>query len=749
MKFASMPSTLAVLLLIISAPWLGSVHAQEPARFSDHLDALIPRLLEKTGVPGAAVAVIRHGEVAFVHTWGFARVSTGAPIRKHTLFNVGSIAKPLTAWGVMKLVEDGMLELDAPVADYLSGWRPPESEFDPTAITVRRLLSHTAGLNVSAVPSLPVDSPYPSTVEAINDPALGLAIVSAPGSVWSYSGGGFMVLQLLVEEASGRPFAEYMRREVLDPLNLVDTRFGLPPEAGRGGVAQPYEDGVPTSVLKWPGVSAAGLYTTPSDLAAFVAASLVGQGGASGKGRALPLSTETVRLLASPAPGTERPYTTRYGLGHDLWPLPGGGFAAGHNGQNTGWSAAAWWIPETGDGVVILTNDSNGMAVHRWVLCDWIAWARSPAFGGYCAGRDQQPAGTLELWPGPDSSEEGRSSWSRKIGPGEPGGAMVVRRWGREVMAEARGSDNLGTGSPIHVDTPFYIASVAKPLTASLVSLLEERGLIDPTDRLGAVFPEIPTLDSVTVRQLANHTAGVPDYFGWIEWARFRRLSDGDVIDTLAAHPALEAAPGTRFDYSNSHYVLLSELIRRTTGTTLRTMAMEEYGAPLGLVSLYVDDSDDPLPVDRALGYVPDGDSFRLSSYEEIDLPGPAPTVQLQFATTGAGGVFMSARDLAGWGEAVAPLVARRAGEPVPLPEDYTGAVIGKVLGYDQGWFVSRLGSYTVFWHSGNRGGYGAFLAVVPRAGLTVAFVANRSDLDPTAIVQRELRARLEGSDSA
>lgn len=747
MKLRSMPSTLAVSLLVIGLPGPGPARAQEPARFSDHLDVLVPRLLEKTGVPGAAVAVIRHGEVAFVDSYGFARVSTGAPVRNRTLFNVGSIAKSVTAWGVMRLVEDGRLELDTPVANYLRDWQPAEGEFDPTGITVRRLLSHTAGLNVAAVPSLPADSPSPSTMDAISDPSLGLALAYAPGSEWRYSGGGFMVLQLLVEQVSGEPFADYMRQEILEPLGLLDTRFGLPPDAVRKGLAQPYDDGTPAPGLKWPGASAAGLYTTPSDLAAFVAASLMGQLDAAGKGPEFPLSPESVRLLVTPAPGTERPYTTRYGLGHDLWPLPGGGFAAGHNGQNTGWSAAAWWIPETGDGVVILTNDSNGMAVHRWVLCDWVSWAFRPAFGGYCSGREQQPAGTL---PGPAarSPEEAASSWGQGVAPDEPGGAMVVRRWGREVVAEARGSRDLGAGSPIDVETPFYIASVAKPLTASLVSLLEDRHLVDSADSIGAVFPEIPTLGPVTARQLMNHTAGVPDYFRWIEWARFRRLSDQGVIDTLAAHPALEAAPGTRFDYSNSHYVLLSELIRRTTGTALSAMAMEEYGVPLGLGSLYVDDSDDPLPADRALGYVPDNEGFRLSSYEALDLPGPAPTVRLQFATTGAGGVFVSARDLARWGEAVGPRLARWADEPVPLPEDYSGAVVGEVVGYDRGWFVSRFGSHTVFWHSGNRSGYGAILAVVPREGLTVAFVANRSDLDPTAIVQRELRIRLEASDS-
>ena len=364
----------------------------------------------------------------------------------------------------------------------------------------------------------------------------------------------------------------------------------------------------------------------------------------------------------------------------------------------------------------------------RCALLSLLLMAASPAVG-------QTPSADPAPW------------WAGRVSPGEPGGAMVVRRWGREVLAEARGSADLASGRAIDATTPFYIASVAKPITASAIRVLAGRGTLDLSAPVGAVFPEIPTLATVRARHLLDQTAGVPDYFQWIDWPRFRRIDDQGVIDTLAAHPALVSVPGERFGYSNSHYVLLSELVRRATGVPLAEVLQEEYGAPLGLASLYIDDSDDPLPADAANGYSPaaEGGGFSLSAYEAIDLPGPAPVVPLQFATTGAGGVFMSARDLALWGEHVATSLepGRRTGI-VPLGADHAGSGIGRALGYRAGWFISELAGRTVFWHDGNRGGSVAVLAVVPEAGLTVAFAANRSDLSPTALVEAELLERLD-----
>lgn len=726
-------------------PAPGISHPEDLRR---HFDVLAPRLLEKGGVPGVAVAVIRDGRVAFTGTWGDARVSTATPVRPTTLFNVGSIAKPLTAWGVMRLVERGQVRLDAPVWRYLGGWRIPEGAFDTAGVTVGRLLAHTAGISMPAVPSRPAGQPPISTIRALREPDHALSLEREPGTEWSYSGGGYLLLQLLIEKVSGKPFPAFMEEEVLDPLGMHHSSFGRPADGARTGLAQGYEDGHPAPDLRWPGVAAAGLYTTVDDLARFVVSSL----GPTAPGRdATPaspvLDRSLARLMVRPAPATDRPYGTRYGLGHDLWPLPDGRFAAGHNGQNTGWAAAVWWVPGTGDGIVVLTNDSGGMAVHRWLVCDWIAWAVRPAFGGYCRDRREQPAGTLELWPGPESDPATGAPdpwWRGRVGEGQPGGVLVVRRWGRPLVTEARGLRSLDGPDSLEATTPFYIASIAKPLTATVVRDLVDRGVLDPCLDLGEVFGELPFLDGVTVPQLLNHTAGVPDYFQWIDWPRFRRLDDRGVLDTLASHGATVPPPGGGFAYSNSHYVLLAELVRRVTGRPLSRTILEEDAAPLGLSSLWVDDGDERPPAGTAEGYVPEAGSFRLSSYETLDLPGPGPSprVSLDFATTGAGGVYMSAADLARWGEARLEALGptpRRA--PVPVPSEGRGTVIGELAGYLDGWFVSRLDGRTVYWHDGNRGGFDGVLAVVPVEGISAAFLANRSDLEPELIVSDALRA--------
>ncbi|MGD2067694.1 MAG: serine hydrolase domain-containing protein [Gemmatimonadota bacterium] len=716
-----------------------------PEDLRRHFDVLAPRLLEKSGVPGVAVAVIRDGRVAFTGTWGEARVSTATPVRPGTLFNVGSIAKPLTAWGVMRLVERGQVRLDVPVWQYLGGWRIPDGPFDVAGVTVGRLLAHTAGISMSAVPSRPADQPPIPTLRALQEPDHALSLDREPGTEWSYSGGGYLLLQLLIEEVSGKPFPDFMKEEVLDPLGMRDSRFGRPADASRAGLAQAYEDGHPAPDLQWPGLAAAGLYTTVDDLARFVVSALR---STSPGADALPPSPlfdpSLARIMVRPAPATDRAYGTRYGLGHDLWPLPDGRFAAGHNGQNTGWAAAAWWVPGTGDGIVVLTNDSGGMAVHRWLVCDWIAWADEPAFGGYCRGRREQPAGTLQPGPGSEPGlPEGAGPWWRgRVGEGQPGGVLVVRRWGRPLVTEARGLRSLEGSDSLEATTPFYIASIAKPLTATVVRDLVDRGVLDPCADLGGVFEELPFLDGVTVSQLLNHTAGVPDYFQWIDWPRLRRLDDRGVVDTLANHGTAVGPPPGRFAYSNSHYVLLAELVRRVTGRPLSRTLLEEDAAPLRLSSLWVDDGDEPPPAGTAEGYVPDAGSFRLSSYETLDLPGPAPRVSLAFATTGAGGVYMSAADLARWGEARLDELGPTPGRaPVPVPSEGLGDVIGDLVGYLDGWFVSRLDGHTVYWHDGNRGGFDGVLAIVPVEGISAAFLANRSDLEPEQIVSDALRA--------
>ena len=155
------------------------------------------------------------------------------PVTPDTVFQVGSISKPVTAWGVMRLVQQGKLDLDAPVDRYLTRWHLPPSPFDADGVTIRRLLSHSAGLNSQDYSPI-ATRPLPSLEQSLSGESGGVnarrgsddvRITMAPGQQHSYSNGGYTLLQLAIEEVTGEPFARYMQREVLDPLGMTHSSF--------------------------------------------------------------------------------------------------------------------------------------------------------------------------------------------------------------------------------------------------------------------------------------------------------------------------------------------------------------------------------------------------------------------------------------------------------------------------------------------------------------------------------------------
>ena len=132
-----------------------TLSAQEESKsaeqFINELDKKIPQVLNDFSIPGAAIALIEDGEIVLQKGYGFADIEKGTKITTKTGFNIGSISKTVAAWGIMKLVHEGKIDLNAPIEKYLTRWHLPESEFDSDSVTVRRLLSHTAGLSISSV----------------------------------------------------------------------------------------------------------------------------------------------------------------------------------------------------------------------------------------------------------------------------------------------------------------------------------------------------------------------------------------------------------------------------------------------------------------------------------------------------------------------------------------------------------------------------------------------------------------------
>lgn len=345
-----------------------------PEAFLAYLDERVPALMEKHGVPGVAVALVAEGRPVLVRGYGLADRARMEPVIPDTVFRVGSIAKPVTAWGVMRLVERGEVDLDAPVDASLSRWRIPPSPFGTDGVTVRRLLSHTAGVGLPTVPHYGPEEPLPSLEEALaGAPGAGdpVRLVAPPGSGFRYSGGGYAVLQLLVEEASGRPFEDFMREEVLAPLGMRSSTFDAAGPTGRTAARGYDAEGTPVPGYRYAATAAAGLSTSAADLGAFLAAMLPGPGGEP-RGRGV-LSPETLDEMLLPVPGSEEGGVAQ-GLGYFV-DARSGQTVVGQTGSDDGWSAKVLVVPDLRGAIAVLTNADGGGALHLEVGCAWLAWA--------------------------------------------------------------------------------------------------------------------------------------------------------------------------------------------------------------------------------------------------------------------------------------------------------------------------------------------------------------------------------------
>lgn len=327
-----------------------------------------------TARPGnLALVLIEDGRVLDTHF-----ISIGEPVDGDTLFQVASLSKWVTAWGVMTLVEAGKLDLDAPVSTYLTRWSLPASDFDNGKVTVRRLLSHTAGLTDGlGYGGFPPGGPMQTIEQSLTRAADaspghdGIVRVGAePGSRFEYSGGGYTLLQLVIEEVSGRPFDAYMKQEVFRPLGMTRSTFDID-TAPPGNVAASYDAGGRPAVLRrFTGLAAASLYTSAADMTRFLQAHLPGpDGDPAGRGVLRPETLEAMRRPEARQLGADI-----WGLGTMLYaPNNAGGFIIGHDGNNEPEiNTAARIDPNTGDGIVVLESGAPLLATR--LGGEWIFW---------------------------------------------------------------------------------------------------------------------------------------------------------------------------------------------------------------------------------------------------------------------------------------------------------------------------------------------------------------------------------------
>lgn len=330
-------------------------------------------VLEKNSNGNVAFALIREGEVYGEHFH-----SKGRPVDRNTLFQVASLSKWITAWGVMTLVEAGRLDLDAPVSRYLTRWKLPPGEFDNEQVTLRRLLSHTAGLTdglgyAGFGPGATLQTLEQSLTHAADASpgAAGAVRVGAePGKQWIYSGGGYTLIQLIIEEASGEPFSTYMQRTVLQPLGMSRSTFELT-ESDSKNVAEFFDTtGELATHFQFTAKAAASLYTSTADLTRFIQAHLPGPNGeAPGRGIMRPETLTEMRRPHAFMFGAEI-----WGLGVILYaPSNAGDFISGHDGNNgPAINTAARFDPASGDGIVVLETGNSLLASE--LAADWVFW---------------------------------------------------------------------------------------------------------------------------------------------------------------------------------------------------------------------------------------------------------------------------------------------------------------------------------------------------------------------------------------
>lgn len=355
------------IIIGLLLPFLFTAQTNSEKELHKTFDENIPTALKENKVPGLALAIIKNGNVVFKKGYGFSDIDRKKKVNAKTGFNIGSISKMFTAWGIMKLVEEGKIKLDAPVSDYITKWKLPTSEFDEKKVTIRNLLQHTAGVSVHGYNGLETKEELSSTIESLsgkNNQEEAVKVIMGPETKWQYSGGGYTMLQLVIEEVSGKSFASYMDKNIFKPLKMKCTSFTINKRIIKRSAKAYNEEGKEIPLRLFNAQAAAGLHTTIDDLILFAEASF---------SKNAVLSKESIEQLITPTKLSDG----NYGMGYMIMNRFGDFTLSGHGGSNEGWQSGFMLDFESKSGIIILTNGSSGRNVIFGNLKDWAKWHSS------------------------------------------------------------------------------------------------------------------------------------------------------------------------------------------------------------------------------------------------------------------------------------------------------------------------------------------------------------------------------------
>lgn len=306
-------------------------------------------------VPGMSLAIVKNGELHWAKGYGMANTNDSIEVTSTTLFQAGSISKPIAALAALKLAEEGKLDLDTDVNTYLKDWKVEDNEFTKDEkVTVRRLLTHTAGMTVHGFPGYKPTDTFPSITQVLNGKGNTprIFVDTRPDSIWRYSGGGYTVMEKVVEDISGMPLEDYLEANILNPMEMQNSTYAQPlPKEFHNEVsaAYDYEGNIIEGLWhNYPEQAAAGLWTTPTDLAKYYSEVYnINNGKPDGV-----LSKTTIDKMLTK-------HKNNWGLGPAIND-EGEALKFGHGGKNAGFTNNMVGFVNSGDAIIVMTNADNG-----------------------------------------------------------------------------------------------------------------------------------------------------------------------------------------------------------------------------------------------------------------------------------------------------------------------------------------------------------------------------------------------------
>lgn len=325
----------------------------------------------------------------------------------------------------------------------------------------------------------------------------------------------------------------------------------------------------------------------------------------------------------------------------------------------------------------------------------------------------------------PALDEEIDTLFSRWDETDSPGCALGIVQEGELVYTSGYGSANLDYEVPLNAQSVFYMASVSKQFTAVAVALAAQQGHVSLDDDIRDYFPELPDYGAaITVRHLVHHTSGLRDYLQLMTMAGMNRANvytDDELLELITRQKALNFEPGERYLYSNSGYLLMAELIERTTGRTFREYTTEEVFEPLGMHNTHFHTDTRHIQKGRAIGYVPSrSQGFRIGFLANFD-------------KVGSGGLYSTVEDMARWDHALDEntLGGRALDEVIHTPGVLDD---GETIDYAFGLRLGEHRGLETVWHGGTMMGYKTAMLRFPDQKSTVICLCNLSNIDAVGL---------------